>query len=269
MQPHRPAGSGPAQQLNATGHHQWQARRRVALTKQRFATPQVTDLGLLRMAGAFQLVEETGLSHDHDQIAGARDLPVSVMCNKEFTMRSATSLLVLTLALLTGPVPATAQHDNHAGHDAAAGVIPTEPGSATFAALAEVVSILSDDPDTNWSRVDLEGLRQHLVDMDALVEGASVVQNPEAGGLQMRISLAGRPGEAASRMIPAHAPVLAAETGWSSQVTVLQDHIVWTVSAPSDDDARKIKALGFFGLMATGAHHQAHHMSLARGEQAH
>ena len=31
----------------------------------------------------------------------------------------------------------------------------------------------------------------------------------------------------------------------------------------------QIRALGFFGLLATGAHHQAHHLAIARGGGAH
>jgi hypothetical protein len=27
----------------------------------------------------------------------------------------------------------------------------------------------------------------------------------------------------------------------------------------------KVSALGFFGLMATGAHHQSHHFAMAKG----
>jgi len=74
-------------------------------------------------------------------------------------------------------------------------------------------------------------------------------------------------GEAVSRMVPAHAPVLAAETGWSSTAVSTDDDIVWTVTSPDDGDI--IRALGFFGLMAIGNHHQAHHLALATGQMAH
>lgn len=165
-----------------------------------------------------------------------------------------------------------AAHMNHAGHEmqsvVAAGQ-PTEPGDSAFAAIAEIVALLSEDPETDWSRVDIDGLREHLVDMNQLVLGASVHSEPLSDGLRMRISITGRPGEAASRMVPAHGPVLAAETGWQSAVARDGDEIVWTVTGADKNAARRIRALGFFGLMATGDHHRAHHLALARGEAAH
>ncbi len=49
--------------------------------------------------------------------------------------------------------------------DASGGAL-TEGGQSAFAALQEVVSYLMADPATDWSRVDIEALRQHLIDMD-------------------------------------------------------------------------------------------------------
>lgn len=172
-------------------------------------------------------------------------------------------------------VPSSAQQTNqmnHAGHvmpNAAAAGLPTEPGDGAFAAIAEIVTILSADPETDWSRVDIDGLREHLVDMNQVVLGASVRSEPLSDGLRMRIATAGRPGEAASQMVPAHGSVLAAETGWQSEVTRDDHEIVWTVTGPNENASVRIQALGFFGLMATGDHHRAHHLALARGEEAH
>jgi len=49
-----------------------------------------------------------------------------------------------------------------AGHSAA----PTLPGQDAFGAIQEVVRILESDPTTDWSKVNLEGLRQHLIDVN-------------------------------------------------------------------------------------------------------
>jgi hypothetical protein len=68
-------------------------------------------------------------------------------------------------------------------------------------------------------------------------------------------------------MVPAHAPVLAAETGWQSSVTEGSGGLVWTVAAPEDE--AQIRALGFFGLMALGDHHRDHHLGLATGSVQH
>ncbi|MEL6424564.1 MAG: hypothetical protein AAFQ33_03830 [Pseudomonadota bacterium] len=161
-----------------------------------------------------------------------------------------------------------AQHNaggSHGGH----GTIPTEPGDAGFAAITEIVEILREDPATDWSRVDIDGLREHLVDMHTLVEGAVVVASATEQGLLMQVSTTGRAGEAASRMVPAHGPVMAGETGWRSSVTLEGEEILWHVEDPTGAEVAQIQALGFFGLMATGDHHRPHHMALARGVPLH
>lgn len=186
-------------------------------------------------------------------------------------------VLVMTLATMAAAVatPLAAQHTDHSGHAghvmavSGASGVPSEPGDGSFAAIIEIVAMLSANPDTDWTRVDIDGLREHLVDMNQLVVGASVRSEPLPDGLRMRIGTSGRPGEAASRMVPAHAPFLSAETGWRSEVVSDGDEIVWTVTAADTGAVARIQALGFFGLMATGDHHRMHHMAMASGEAAH
>lgn len=176
--------------------------------------------------------------------------------------------LATCAVLILGPDPSRAQssgHGTHAHVAQAPGTGLSEPGQGAFAALAEVIAALRRDPDTQWDRVDIGALRDHLVDMDMLVTEAEVTQTGIVGGLEMRISTLGAGGAAAGRMVPAHAPVLAAETGWLSKVAAQGDAIVWRVTG----DARQIRALGFFGLMALGDHHRAHHLALASGRPGH
>lgn len=145
--------------------------------------------------------------------------------------------------------------------------LPQEPGQGAFAALTEIVDLLAKDPTTDWSRVNINALRAHLVDMDRLITETEVTQNNTADGVEFRISLPNRD-VAALRMVPAHGPVRAAETGWDSTINDEGGTLVWTVTAP-EPDLPKLRALGFFGLMATGDHHRAHHLMLARGQQGH
>lgn len=145
--------------------------------------------------------------------------------------------------------------------------VPSEPGQGAFAAISEIVTMLSADPETDWSQVNIGALREHLVDMDMLITQAQVATTEIEGGIEMQISLAGLGGGAVSRMVPAHGPVLRGETGWESDVTVASDAITWRVSSAQNVD--KIRALGFFGLMALGDHHRAHHIGMARGIMVH
>ena len=43
---------------------------------------------------------------------------------------------------------------------------PTMPGQDAFGAIQEIVQILQSDPKTDWSKVNIEALRQHLIDMN-------------------------------------------------------------------------------------------------------
>src|SRR6185436_2471622 len=70
----------------------------------------------------------------------------------------------------------------------AAGSGPTSPGQDAFGAIAEIVQLLDSDPQTDWSRVDLERLRQHLIDMNEVVLRAEVKTSPLPGGLVMDVT---------------------------------------------------------------------------------
>ena len=79
----------------------------------------------------------------------------------------------------------------------------------------------------------------------------------------------GRTIGAIHRMVPAHAPFVAAETGWKTSTQLLDDGVLLTVQTNSEADAQMLKAIGFYGFMALGAHHQPHHEAMARGQAVH
>ncbi|MEE9428561.1 MAG: hypothetical protein V3V25_10480 [Paracoccaceae bacterium] len=154
---------------------------------------------------------------------------------------------------------------NHSAMEASAG--PTEPGQGAFAALSEIVALLVADPHTDWSQVNISALRDHLVDMDMLVTNAKVETRDIPGGLEMTLATDGLGGGAVLRMVPAHAPFLAAETGWDTGLENNGDTLIWTITSDAHSD--QIRALGFFGLMSTGFHHTEHHLGMATGKMVH
>src|SRR5262249_56527810 len=86
-----------------------------------------------------------------------------------------------------------AQHQAGSGPHASMGLataagVATLPGQDAFGAIAEVVRILEADPATDWSTVDVERLRQHLIDMNEVVLRAAVQSAPVAGGLAMEVT---------------------------------------------------------------------------------
>jgi hypothetical protein len=82
---------------------------------------------------------------------------------------------------------------------------PAIPGQDAFGAIQEVVHILDADPKTDWSKVALEPLRQHLIDMNEVTLKADADANTVDGGLEVTITGTGPTLVAIQRMIPAYA----------------------------------------------------------------
>jgi hypothetical protein len=153
----------------------------------------------------------------------------------------------------------------HAGIHAAAS-LPSQAGQGAFAAIAEIVLLLQADPKTDWSKVDLGALREHLVDMSELTLNAVAREEPIPGGLQIEVTGGGRTLRAIWSMMPAHAAELAKLNGWQVEAATRDDGATLTVTSTDPQQEAQIRGLGFFGLMATGAHHQTHHWAIATGQ---
>ncbi len=187
------------------------------------------------------------------------------------------SILVITLAAtlgatLVGPAaPAAAQlalapAGAHDGHGSAP--TPGQAGQDAFAAIAEVVALLDADPATDWSQVDLERLRRHLIDMNEVVLRAAVTQAPVPGGLVMDVTGAGRTEQAIRAMVVPHARELDRMPALTARTAPIAGGVRLTVTARKPDDARavaRVRGLGFIGLLTLGAHHAPHHLEMARG----
>jgi hypothetical protein len=171
-----------------------------------------------------------------------------------------------------GPMGGTAMHHSMAagmmGHEPGQPGMPTQPGQAAFGTIQEIVMMLQSDPNTNWSKVDIDAVRQHLIDMDEVTMRAAVQKEPIDHGLRMTVTGDGRTLEAIQRMLPAHAEDMNGLYGWTVQAKALPNGEELTITGTSDADATKIRALGFMGYMTLGTH-QMHHLAMAKGEFAH
>jgi len=146
---------------------------------------------------------------------------------------------------------------------------PTLPGQDAFGAIAEIVRALDADPATDWTKVDLERLRQHLIDMSEVVLRSAVKSAPVPGGLAMDVTGAGRTEQAIHAMVVPHAAELDRMPAYSARTEPIAGGVRLTVVAKKADDTTRvarIRGLGFAGLMTEGAHHQAHHLAMAKGE---
>ncbi len=160
------------------------------------------------------------------------------------------------------------RHHGHEGEGTAASAL-SEPGQGMFAAMSEVVTMLETDPATDWDRVDIDALREHLLDMDLLVTSASVEVTPLPDGLRATVTGEGRVVDAVQRMIPAHAGELARDARWQVRAETTPTGAVLRVTASDPATVARIRALGFYGLLASQDHHRAHHYAIATGVPVH
>jgi hypothetical protein len=143
----------------------------------------------------------------------------------------------------------------------------TMPGNDVFGTIQEVVKELEADPDTDWSEVNLEALRQHLLDMKAFIEEVEVLsKEPVANGVRIRVRPTGKRATGAlKRLFSMHPAMLKKEKGWNMQTTRKGQE--WTISCTTskESEVEKIRGLGYIGLLTEGAHHQRHHWMIATG----
>lgn len=187
-------------------------------------------------------------------------------------MRFTTVLLLCsTTAFTAAAVAAEHEHQHHDAMPTSATPL-TAPGNDAFAAVQEAVEKLMADPKTDWSRVNLEALRQHLVDMNNFTLNVEVTaQKPIDNGVEFTVK-ATTPGAAASldRLFSAHPAVLKQESAWDMTTRKNADSsFTARVTGATAEDTAKIRGLGYIGLAALGNHHQAHHWQMATGGDPH
>ena len=146
---------------------------------------------------------------------------------------------------------------------------PTMPGQDAFGAIHEIVGILESDPKTDWSKVNLEALRQHLIDMNEVTLKANAVAKPIDEGVEISVTGDQRTAAAIQRMLPAHAKELSQLNGWSAKTELVPNGVLLTVTSSNPQQVQHIRGLGFIGLLVSGSHHQPHHLAMAKGEFVH
>ena len=145
---------------------------------------------------------------------------------------------------------------------------PISSGQDAFGAIQEIVKILDADPKTDWSKVDIAALREHLIDMNEVTLNAVADERALADGVDIAVTGEGRTLEAIKRMIPAHAHELN-QIGWTAKTESRANGVRLIVTTSDAAQVAKLRALGFMGIMVLGSHHQVHHLMIAKGELIH
>lgn len=156
-------------------------------------------------------------------------------------------------------------HGGMHGQQSGAFNVPTMPGQDAFGTIQEVVRLLQADRTTDWSKVNIGTLRQHLIDMNEVTLHAAAAERLLDNGIEIAVTGEGRTLEAIKRMVPAHISELR-EIGWIAKSEDLANGVKLTVTASEAQPLAKLKALGFMGIMVQGGHHQPHHLMMAKGE---
>jgi hypothetical protein len=143
---------------------------------------------------------------------------------------------------------------------------PTLLGQDAFGAVQEIVRILEADPDTDWSKVNLDALREHLIDMNEVTLHADAAVEPVEGGIRVAVTGTGRTLAAIRRMVPAHAREIDGQKNWHSRTESLPDGVMLIVTTDDAKQVAIIRGLRFMGVLASGTHHRMHHLMMAKGD---
>lgn len=175
----------------------------------------------------------------------------------------------LLLALSAASAAQDHQHTPGMTHPGAP--TPKEGGQSAFTAIAEIVKMLDADPRTDWSKVNVEALRQHLIDMDEVTLRAQVTAEPVEGGARFTVTGSGRTLDAIRRMTKSRAATGTPDNSVRMSVEEISNGVRFTAVAGNPADARavaRIRGLGFIGVVAIGDHHAPHHLGIASGSMA-
>lgn len=174
--------------------------------------------------------------------------------------------------LLASSVASGAQDHQHTpGMTHPGAPVPKEGGQSAFAAIAEIVRMLDADPRTDWSKVNVEALRQHLIDMDEVTLRAHVAAEPVEGGARFTVTGSGRTLDAIRRMTKSRAATGTPDNSVRMSVEEISNGVHFTALAGNPTDARavaRIRGLGFIGVVSLGDHHAPHHLGIANGSMA-
>jgi len=178
--------------------------------------------------------------------------------------------VVVSVTLLASAAHAqTAGSMDHASHMQSRTMGTMPAGQDAYATLAAVVATLESDSTTDWSTVNIEALRQHLIVMNEVTLRARVTQTSVAGGARMDVTGEGHVAESIRSMLHMHAMMLAREGPYKTAVDDIPGGVRFTVTAANAQDDKavaRIRGLGFAGLLTLGDHHTPHHLALARGQ---
>jgi len=150
----------------------------------------------------------------------------------------------------------------HQSISEAAQNLPMQSEQSAFAAIHEIVEMLEADPTTDWSKVNVDALRQHLIDMDNVALHAQITYEPIVNGEHIHVSGKGDVRDSIQRMVMMHAAMAGDTTDWHVKAARASDGADINVIAISPLGLKRRKALGLMSMMVEGVYHPRHHTML-------
>ena len=145
--------------------------------------------------------------------------------------------------------------------------VPTMPGQEVFGTIQEIVKILEADPTTDWSKVNIAALREHLIDMDEVTMRAAASERALDNGVEIAVTVKAAPSMRSSAWCrPTRM------SSWRSagrRTEDLPNGVKLIVTTADPRQVVKAQGAGIHGHHGPGRHHQAHHLMMAKGEFAH
>lgn len=145
----------------------------------------------------------------------------------------------------------------------------TEGGQSAFVAIQEIILLLEANPKTDWSKVNIESLRQHLIDMDNVTLRTAFTATQAGKSLLFTVTGEDDVVPSIQRMVTGHVNTMNGVEGWKFTAARIDKGATMTVTPPDQVAMLRLKALGFIGIMSRGMHHQQHHLAIATGVGEH
>ena len=143
--------------------------------------------------------------------------------------------------------------------------LPARGGDA-LGSVQRLVGLLMADPETDWSEVRLTRLRDHLVDLNEIMMSAEVEERDVDGGIEATARGSDRTLAALRRVVPKHVRRMDGFRGWS--VSVQDDggeSLRVVLRSDQADEVQVLRAVGFFGFLASGVYRPENHLAVAKG----
>jgi hypothetical protein len=187
------------------------------------------------------------------------------------------TVLLATIVLIPVHTFGADEHNQHGSQSSAhhhhmiTSTPLTAAGNYAFLTIQEAIEELDADPNTDWTKVNMEALREHLVDMQNFTINVDVLSQKQVkNGMVAVVRPTSKKSEQSlERAFAAHPMQLKKELGWDMLVEKKDDLFTVTVTTDKPAEVAKIRGLGYIGAMAMGAHHQLHHWSMVKGENPH